>query len=362
MPQKIKKNILFFIVFISMFFFILGIFNNSPLASTINCVLFSVISLFIWLNYKKSRLNKEIILLFLFFYLFLAFGLGLLLNPLNFRTFDLYAKIYLIGDIIITYNILSISLYLFFYALIPNKKKINFIVFISFVISFVVISLLFYEFILTFEQMKSQIGALYAERSYYVKVLSIFLLLVFWLSYYRKNFTLSEYLNLIIFLFMLYSVLDALYYIAGGVFDVNLFMYSLYITTIINLLTLYLWWKRLVYLYSPEAIENERYLENFEYLKGLVKKPRQGLAQKIFSVIPPGFVILTLVFVMLVLAGTYWYFRSFSNFFITLNLMLILFAIASALVISVVAIKRDWKNQYKFIKQKKNKMKKISVL
>ncbi len=362
MPFKIRKNILIISVVLTGFFLILSRFNHTPLPSTFNFILFSIISYLIWLNYKKSNLNKDIILLFLIFYIFLSFGLGVFFNPLNFNSYDVYAKIYLFGDIVITFNILFISLYLFFYSVIRNKKLKPLIILLSLSISFVVCFAFFFNFFPSFEQMKSQIGALYAERSYYVKVLSIFLLLVFWLSYYRKNFTLSEYLNLIIFFFMLYSVLDALYYIAGGVFDVNLFMYSLYITTIINLLTLYLWWKRLVYLYSPEAIENERYLENFEYLKGLVKKPRQGLAQKIFSVIPPGFVILTLVFVMLVLAGTYWYFRSFSNFFITLNLMLILFAIASALVISVVAIKRDWKNQYKFIKQKKNKMKKISVL
>jgi len=343
MPRNVKKRIILISILFILFFGIIGYLTKSPFLSLFNVILFSITTVIIWYNFKISHLNREIIFLFFLFYVFLAFGLGLVFNPLNYKSFDLYAKIYLIGDISITYLILSVSLYLFFYAWKKNKKQIA--------------SYLF----LAFQEAQSQLGAAYAERSYYVKVLSIFLLLVFWLSYYRKNFSLSEYINVIIFLFMLYSVLDALYYIAGGFFDVNLFMYSLYFSTIINLVSLLFWWKRLQYLYSPEAIENERYLENFEYLKGLIKKPRESLARRIFTNIPPGF-LLTFLAVILVATGIYyWKFKGFTNLFVTLNVIIILFAIFSAIGISLIAIKQDWKNQYRFIKERKNKVKKIGV-
>ncbi len=361
MPKEIVNRI--FLLSIVSIFLIGGIdyINGTPFLTLVNIFIFAIEAIIIWYNFKLSRLNKEIIFLFFLFYVFLSFGLGLIFNPLNYKKFDLYAKIYLIGDVIITYLILSVSFYLFVYSFIRKKRKIYFYVISSFVISGIIIFLLFYSFFPSFEQAKSQLGALYAERSYYVKVLSIFLLLIFWLSYYRKNFSLSEYLNVIIFLFMLYSILDALYYIAGGFFDFNLFMYSLYFSTFINLVSLYFWWKRLHYLYSPEAIENERYLENYEYLKGLIKKPRQSFARRLFAIIPPPFLITFLVVVLLAIGIYYWIFKGFANLFVTLNVVIILFAIFSVIVISLIAIKQDWKNQYKFIKERKNKMKKISV-
>ncbi|RMD92161.1 MAG: hypothetical protein D6813_06380, partial [Calditrichaeota bacterium] len=139
------------------------------------------------------------------------------------------------------------------------------------------------------------------------------------------------------------------------------FMYSLYFSTFINLVSLYFWWKRLYYLYSPEAIENERYLENFEYLKGLIKKPRQSFARRLFVIVPPTFLMIFIVVIFGAIAIYYWIFKGFTNLFVTLNVIIILFAIFSAIVVSLVAIKQDWKNQYKFIKERKNKMKKISV-
>ena len=361
MPRNVRNRIIFISFLFILFFGIIGYLTKSPFLSLFNVILFSITTVIIWYNFKVSHLNKEIIFLFFLFYVFLAFGLGLVFNPLNYKSFDLYAKIYLIGDISITYLILSVSLYLFFYAWKKNKKQVTSYLFYSFFISAIIIIFLFSRFIPAFQDAQSQLGAAYAERSYYVKVLSIFLLLVFWLSYYRKNFSLSEYINVIIFLFMLYSVLDALYYIAGGFFDVNLFMYSLYFSTVINLVSLYFWWKRLQYLYSPEAIENERYLENFEYLKGLIKKPRESLVRRIFTNIPPGF-LLTFLAVILIATGIYyWKFKGFANLFVTLNVIIILFAIFSAIGISLIAIKQDWKNQYRFIKERKNKVKKISV-
>ena len=359
--KTLQKKIIVIILITNFVVGTINVLNGTPLLTLLNICIFATTSIIIWYNFKVSHLNKEIIFLFFLFYVFLAFGLGLVFNPLNYKSFDLYAKIYLIGDISITYLILSVSLYLFFYAWKKNKKQVTSYLFYSFFISAIIIIFLFSRFIPAFQDAQSQLGAAYAERSYYVKVLSIFLLLVFWLSYYRKNFSLSEYINIIIFLFMLYSVLDALYYIAGGFFDVNLFMYSLYFSTVINLVSLYFWWKRLQYLYSPEAIENERYLENFEYLKGLIKKPRESLVRRIFTNIPPGF-LLTFLAVILIATGIYyWKFKGFANLFVTLNVIIILFAIFSAIGISLIAIKQDWKNQYRFIKERKNKVKKISV-
>ena len=299
-------------------------------------------------NYQLSKYNKDIVLIFSIFYFYLSFIL--LANFVVRLTQDsrwIYV-IYFYTDILLTWIILSISLYLLFYALnLPQyfgyHKSIVLMLFLSLILTI----LNFYPILVVPSQVDLQyIWPIYSKKVYYFKAMSIFSLLVFWIFYYKKYFVLSEYLNLIIFLFMLSNILDALYYI-GIQFQFSFFKYGQYFTLLTTVLFLVVWYIRLKYLKSDLAKENERYLENFLYLNGLVRKPKESFLQYLFSILPLN---LLFIFFVILLGGVFIFYltnKSTESFFLMLNVVFIVLTVFGALLISFLSIKREWQNQFR---------------
>jgi NADH:ubiquinone oxidoreductase subunit 3 (subunit A) len=125
------------------------------------------------------------------------------------------------------------------------------------------------------------------------------------------------------------------------------------ITLILNVLMMFLWYARLVYLNSDVSAENERYLMNYQYLSGFVSKPRKSYLQiftnkfatnSVFSI------LLGLGFLSLILFAI-----KKITLFLLLNTAFILIVVILALFFGIRSIKRDWQNQIGlFIKNKQD--------
>ncbi len=173
-------------------------------------------------------------------------------------------------------------------------------------------------------------------------VLSILSLLVFWYRYYQKKIVLSEYLNVVIFIFMLSNIVETLHFVAFQL-QFKIFIYGQIFNYILNLAMLYFWYVRWKYLESDLAKENERYLENFQYLNGLVSKPKVSTLKKVISFVSFNY-ILSLGFFGIIFSIGLFLIKKIT-FYLLLNTIFILITVLLALFFSFTSIKREWQNQ-----------------
>jgi len=245
LTKKYLKLILFYIIVLIFIFFK----GEKFLLSYVYYFIYLLTYILINENLKLSKYNRDIVLLFKIFYFYLAFILLIPFFLYTIMSSPFNNAAYFYADIILTSLILVVSLYLLFYALgftqFLGYSKSLIVVFII-CIAFSLLN--FYSIVTLPDQLNLQeIWPIYSKKVYYFKSLSIFSLMIFWIFYYRKHFVLSEYLNLIIFFFMLSNILDALYYI-GVRFQFSIFRYGQYFTLLINLLFVAVWFWRLRYL------------------------------------------------------------------------------------------------------------------
>lgn len=348
--QKYKFAVLLYLLLISFGYFYIQSLGLKLLSSYINYILYFCSFVLILENLQRSKLNIEIIKLFSIFYFYTSVVLAI---PFIFSISDttFYVYFYLYSDILLSLLILFISIYLFLFSLNLKNKKVSNLIFISLIISVFIIFVNYFEFI-KFPYLLGQKGSLYAQKNYLTKLVSILFLVMFWFRYYRKYFILSEYLNIIIFLFMLSNILESLHYIAFQYQQFTIFVYGQFLTLIFNLLIVLTWAVRLEYLESEIGAENEKYLLNFQYLNGLVAKPRSSIFQKL--VVKVSLNYLFLFFSLILLAILFLYLANFVNLYLLLNTIFILITAFAAIFLSFSSIKRDWQNQFGFI-LKKNK-------
>jgi len=341
--------ILYSILLIYSYIFI-NSYNIALLASLANFILFFWTYLLILKNEKYSNLNKDIIRIFKIFYLYISlimvipFAIPILNN-------EFYPIIYFYLDIILSIIILTISLYLFLFSL--NQKISNKLIYLLIIIfiSIIIIFINYYQFFLN-QSIINTNTILYIKKNYIIKLISILLLLLFWTRYYKKYFILSEYLSLIIFLFMLSNILEALHYIAFQ-YKFEIFLYSQFLGILLNLTMALVWLIRYHYLQSDIGKKNEQYLANFQYLDGLVAKPKAGLMQKIIAKISINYIIL--LFSVLIISIFFLYLGKLVNLYLFLNTVFILITTFFAVFFGFSSIKRDWQNQFGFLWKNKSK-------
>jgi hypothetical protein len=119
----------------------------------------------------------------------------------------------------------------------------------------------------------------------------------------------------------------------------------------INILIVGLWYVRLDYLNSPIAVDNERYLMNFQYLNGFVTKPKRSLISKLLPVFSLQNILAIfsgMAFILIIL-----YIIKTITFYLLLNTVFIMIIVFFALFFSLSSVKRDWHNQLNLIIKKK---------
>ncbi len=345
-----------FLIFIFVVFqvsvYLKGI-TNRIILSHLNFIIYFFTYLIILENYKRTRLNKEIIRTFKYFYFYLSVVISLSVL-FTFFNKHLYVSVYRYTQIGLNLFLFYISLLIFLYSFHFNIKNFRSRLFV-FLISLVTIILFYYDFIfapLQMDRMKN-LSDLFLIN-YLVNFISLFLLMIFWFRYYKGYLVLTEFLNIVIFLFMVSILLDTIYYLFRE-FKIEVFIHSQYTSLALNILMLVAWYLRYVYLNQDISAENERYLENYDYLKNLVPKPRSGLFEKILRQISQHLSVSILVIFSVGFALIYFVNRISS--FLLLNTILILFVILLSIFFGILIIKRHWRKQMGFIFARRSKEK-----
>ncbi len=313
--------------------------NGSNPLPYLNFIIYFMTFIIINETLKFSIFNKIISILFYLLYGYLAIFMSLSILARNIEGY--YNSIYIIFEITLRLLILLISLYLFLYSLKFLRSE-KFIVVLSLIISILIIILNYYNYIFKPVTISSKIWEDWVVRNYVSIVLSIIFLLVFWYRYYIKSFVVSESLNLIIFLFTLSNMIEALHFVAFQWDNETWFKGQLF-NFFVNILMLGFWYTRLCYLNSEIAVENERYLMNFQFLNGIIAKPRRSIISNTlpnFSTRAVIGVSFGLIFILLIL-----YFIEKITLYLLLNTIFILFIAMLALYFSISSLRRDWQTQ-----------------
>lgn len=325
--------------------------NKTNIIPYINFLCYFITFLLINENLKYSKFNKYIDKLFYYLYGYLSIICSLLV--ITSKTKNLYNVVYLYNELILNLFMLTIPIYLILYSInnlnLTNERKITY----SFIISLMILMVNHFQQIfdppLFFQ---SDEWKNWIFKDYITNVISIFFLLIFWIRCYFKIVVLSEYLLMIIFLFTLLNMVETLNYIAFQ-WNLETWFKIQILTFFINILMIGLWYRRLVYLNSDIANENERYLMNFQYLNGIVSKPRKTWFSQLFSKFP---LYSTLVIIGgLTIGLVVLYLIKKISFYLLLNTIFILLIILLALFFSFSSIKRDWNDQFDMFLKKNKK-------
>ncbi len=343
MIQKFLQKYWIFIViyiFYQIGLFVLHVNEESPLPY-LNSITYFLIFLLIRETIPHTKLNYFLVKLFYYFYGYLSLGMSIIVF---FRIYKfIFLPIYIISEILLKIFILVISIYLGLVST-KNQKEIPYHQIYLIVFLIVTIALINYSKFLQnpFILGTQEAWANFAVKNYTTMVLSILSLLVFWYRYYQKKIVLSEYLNVVIFIFMLSNIVETLHFVAFQL-QFKIFIYGQIFNYILNLAMLYFWYVRWKYLESDLAKENERYLENFQYLNGLVSKPKVSTLKKVISFVSFNY-ILSLGFFGIIFSIGLFLIKKIT-FYLLLNTIFILITVLLALFFSFTSIKREWQNQ-----------------
>lgn len=316
-----------------------------------NLFLYFIIYIIIRENHKISILNKPIVGIFKYFYLYLSV---VFIIPIAARIIDnetLLVITYVYPEIGCSALILFLSLYLFLVSIKSHSNKSFQLLIISFSIA-IILTILNYSnlivdpFLYTFDSINF--------KRYLIQLISNLLLLIFWIKYYKKHFVLSEYLNIIIFFFTLSNILEALHYVFYQ-HNIQIYVYSQYYLFLILMLSTIFWYVRLEYLNSDLAKQNEKYLANYQYLEGLVNKPHSSLWHSFLTSISINY--FTLFFLVCILGIFLLYLAKFINLYLMFNTIFIFITAFLAVYFSFSSIKRNWTDQIgHLLKNKKEKI------
>ncbi len=346
----IKKYWVIFILFVlyQLVLFYFGLNSKSPIPY-LNFIFYFSSFLLIHESLGKTRFNKILVFLFYFFYGFLSIVISLSILTKSIE--QLNWLIYLYLEIILSLFIIIISIYLVLYSIRNSQLSDRLILYLSIILGIILTGINYYKqlynpFILSTSDGWNN----WVQRNNIVIVLSILFLIFFWYCYYQKRFVVSEYLNSIIFLFTFTNMIEALNFIAFQ-WNVQIWFKVQFFIFIINILMIILWYMRLVYLNSDIALENERYLMNFQFLNGFVSKPKKSGLSYILSTLPINSSVIIVLALSIVLVVLFTIKKI--SFYLLLNTIFILLIVMTAFYFSFVSIKRDWHNQFDILFKKK---------
>ena len=315
--------------------------------SPLNFFIYFLSFILICENYRRTNFNKNIILVFKTFYFYTStiLPISLLFRFAKVKGITFFSYTYF--DIFLSFLLLVVTFFLLLYSFHSYLKSEKNLLLISIGLSFLFVLLYYQKFLILPDSVSIyKDWAVYVRKNYIVKLIIISSFLIFWYRSFQKYFVISEYLNAIIFLFMLSNILEGLQYIAFQL-KLEIFVYSQYLALSFNILFMVFWYLRLVYLNKDISKKNEKYLANFQYLGALVSKPKHSRWQRMVARLPINKVSL----VVILIVGTifFLYFVRFINLYLMLNTIFIVVLTFFAIFFSFSSIKRNWNQQMGFI-------------
>jgi hypothetical protein len=302
----------------------------------VNINFYFMITYLLWRVVHLSRVNRDILVLFgiwfsisTFYSIFFIFSVpnfSIMFNFINFHAIMVFTN---------TYH-LFFTFYLFLLSINPSKKR-NTILFQALLLASAVCLIDFVpifasgQFMLSYEPLFS--------RCYRMLILNFCLLVVFWHQYTQSKLIFSEYLSSII---SAYTILIGLqiFHMFSAENDLIFYYFGQYFNSILYLIILFALFSRWIYLRDPASKDNEKYIENYYFLKGFIDKPRQSLFIEFYSNFKRGYIIVAAI--VIVFLGIYLFFFNKFEIFIRLNLLLIILSVVISLILAIVTWYNRW--------------------
>jgi hypothetical protein len=359
MNKPIVKIFIQFIFFELLFLFLLNLgltyLTHRDVDSIyyINVNLYYLIACFSFLNFKHSKLNRFLILLFLVssallasitLYVFFAWTGSELNTAYDFYYFYIYL-------IIVIYSLLLfISTYLFFYIKKPYKK-LRYHILTAGLLTLLFSVSIYLPFLLSFDII-NDFAFIINRTNNIIFWINFVILLLFWYEFSKQKHNLSEYMANIIVVYTITIGME-LVHIFLNANDIVIHNLGQYFTAILNILMLFIWLVRLNYLQSPQAKENEYYIKNYKILYGLVEKPRVGLFEQTYHKLNRR-LIWGLLIVIGIIGSSLFAFSQF-DLFISKNIFILLFALIVAIFFAILYWDKRWFQGIEFLIKKKKK-------
>jgi hypothetical protein len=116
---------------------------------------------------------------------------------------------------------------------------------------------------------------------------------------------------------------------------------------------LFTWMIRLNYLNAPDFYENEKYLENYKKLHGIINKPRLGFFVELYYYFSKKVIILAIIFI--VSFGLMFIIFNEIEQFIKYNILLLIIALVISIIFAIVYWNKYWYSSISFLLKRKNK-------
>ncbi len=300
-----------------------------------NINIFFLITLLCWLNLKYSFVNRSILIIIGIWSTIMTPYTILFLLSSNFSIYFNYLNYHIIDIFSITYRFFF-TIYIFYWSIKPNKnkKKITFYAILS---ALIISSINYVPIFVTHEYLESYIPLF--TRDYNLQILNFALLIIFWHQYTQTKVILSEYLSSILSVYTIIIGLE-IFHSFSYQNDLIFHHFSQFFMILLYILVAALLLLRLIYLLSPESKVNEKYIENYELLKGVVNKPRKSFFIEFYSNLNRRTILIfTAIFIFL---GAYLLFFNKFIIFIKLNVLFLIIAVIVSITLAIITWHKRW--------------------
>ena len=346
---KILGEIIFFEFIYVLTLFLLLYFIPHQSYETIyllNINLHFLISFLIWRTINLSSVNRDIlIILGIWFTISTIYSIFFIFSDPNFSEDFNFINYHIISVFTSTYQ-LFFTLYIFIISVFPQIKKrlvLTNALTLSIMISIINFTPIFIsgQYIHSYEPLFS--------RSYVVHILNFCLLIIFWHQYTQSKLIFSEYLSSII---SAYTILIGLqiFHMFSAENDLIFYYFAQYFNSILYIIIIFSLISRWIYLLNPSSKDNERYIENYYFLKGFINKPRRSYLIEFYSNFKKSHIIISLAVILFL--GIYLFFFNKFEIFIRLNLLILILAAVITMILVILTWYNRWYNSIGFFFRK----------
>ncbi len=302
--------------------------------------------------------NRPLVILLLIQFFLLAV-MPLILIASRAYSYNLDMLMYRLDSIILSAGSILITTYMFFYAISPSSEKTKSHIFAAlFITTFIIVLIYFdvklfinYEELVDTEFYKS--FEVIRIRNNYIYILNFSFLLFVWYIYNQRQFILSEYLPSILSLHTL-MIINEVYHFTNSAEATSNFIEALYFNALINVGFILILIIRLIYLKDPKNIENEKYVLNYDLLKGYIQKPTNSFWYSLLIKLGKQKFYFGSLVLFLIICIPLLFFGDFSSF-MRFNIVLMLGFLAIVMIYAIIYTQRKWYHHIGFLINRKEK-------
>ncbi len=357
--KELSNVLLYQIIFQILFAGSLYVFSfDVNLVQYINFNAYVMIFLLSARSIKFTIANKPLVILFVIeFFIITAVSILMLVShsfPFNFSV-----SLYRTNDILLSGATLLITAYMFFYSISPKAAETKNHITFSIIITAAIIILINFDIVLfaDFANMSKEVYEKSMEEialgKNYVYIINLSFLLFIWFTYNQGQYLLSEYLPSIFAMHTL-MIVNEIYQWSNYAPLLQNYIDAQYFNAIVNIGFVLILFIRLNYLTNPKNIKNEKYVLNYDLLKGYVQKPNNTFLQSVLIKLGKQTLYFGSVILFIIICVPL-FFLGDLNYFMRFNIILILLFIGGVMIYAIINTQRKWFDQIGFLIKRKEK-------